>query len=72
MNKLIIDNRTDLSDHEVIQIIQEVIKIGRISNKNKQYCLGIVVELEGIKYAVNSYKNKNSDRFLIFETNYKT
>ena len=38
MNKLIIDNRTELTDLEAITLVGKVINQGRISNNGKQYC----------------------------------
>ena len=40
MNKLIIDNRTELTDFEAVTLVGKVIKQGRISNDGKQYCYG--------------------------------
>ena len=64
-NKLIIDNRTELSDLDAIDLVRAVINEGRISNNGKQYCSGIVVRIEGILYGVWTDLNKKSDRFVI-------
>jgi hypothetical protein len=65
MNKLIIDNRTELSDLVAIEIVKSVIELGRISNKEKQYCYGTTFNLEGKEYGVWTSLNKKSDRFVI-------
>jgi hypothetical protein len=65
MNKIIIDNRTELTDLETLCLVDIVIKQGRISNNGKQYCYVTVIKVEGIKYAIYTYLNKKSDRFVI-------
>lgn len=69
MNKLIIDNRTNLSDLKAIELITLVIKPGRISNNNKQYCYGTCFLIDNKTYNVWTDLNKKSDRFVI--TTYK-
>ena len=39
MNKLIIDNRTELTDLEAVTLVSKVIDQGRISNDGKQVLL---------------------------------
>ena len=65
MNKLIIDNRTELSDINVVTLVGKVINQGRISNDNKQYCYGTGVTIEDKEYMIWTYLNKKSDRFVI-------
>ena len=65
MNKLIIDNRADLSDYEALELVQEVILGGRISNDGKQYCYLSSIVIENKKYMVSTDLNKKSDRFVI-------
>lgn len=65
MNKLIIDNRTELTDLEAINLVSRVVKLGRISNYNKQYCYGIVITIENKEYIIWTHLNKKSDRFVI-------
>ena len=67
MNKLIIDNRTELTDLEAITLVSEVIKRGRISNDGKQYCYGTAISIEDKSYLVTTDLNKKSDRFVITE-----
>jgi len=69
MNKLIIDNRTDLSDLVAIEFVKSVIALGRISNDGKQYCYGTTFTLVGKQYRVFTDLNKKSDRFVITEMN---
>ncbi len=69
MGKIIIDNRTELSDIEAVTLVGKVIEQGRISNRGRQYCYLTVVEIENKKYAIYTDLNKKSDRFLIFNKN---
>jgi len=66
-NKLIIDNRTDLSDFEVLELISKVIKMGRISNNGKQYCYGTAINSFGKLYGIWTDLNEKSDRFVIMD-----
>jgi len=65
MNKLIIDNRTELTDYESLLLVSKVIEMGRVSNGGKQYCYGTAITIEGVEYMVVTNLNKNSDRFVI-------
>jgi len=67
MAKIIIDNRSDLTDLEAIKIVCDVIRYGRISNNNKQYCYLSMFMLDGSKYQVSTDLNKRSDRFVIIK-----
>lgn len=64
-NKLIIDNRTELSDLEALDLVRIVIKQGRISNDEKQYCYGTTISVNERFYGVWTDLNKKSDRFVI-------
>mgnify|MGYP006428919481 CR=1 FL=1 len=68
MNKLIIDNRTDLTDAECLPYVERVINRGRISNNNKQYCYATSFEKdkETILIVITDLNSK-SDRFTITE-----
>jgi len=65
MNKLIIDNRTELSDLDAIGIVAFVVQRGRISNDGKQYCYGSEILYNNNLYMVYTDLNKKSDRFII-------
>ena len=52
MNKLIIDNRTELTDLEAVTLVSRVIAQGRISNDGKQYCYGTGITIEDKKYMI--------------------
>ena len=66
MSKFIIENRTDISDLEVMEIISLIVEQGRVSSNNKQYCYCAVVKSKfGAQYTVWTDLNKKSDRFVI-------
>jgi hypothetical protein len=67
MNKLIIENRTDLSDFDSLMMIGSVIQEGRISNGDKQYCYFSTSKFNNKRYGISTNLNKNSDRFVITE-----
>jgi hypothetical protein len=65
MEKLIIENRTNLKMIEVMYYIEEVIKQGRISenHKGKQYCYCTWFEKSDI--VVYAQMNRKSDKLII-------
>ena len=65
MNKLIIDNRTELTDFEAVILVSKVINYGRISNNGKQYCYGTGITFKNKEYMIWTDLNKKSDRFVI-------
>lgn len=67
MNKLIIDNRTELSDLEAVTLVGEVIKAGRISKYGASYCFATRLVLDRKAYMVWTDLNKKSDKFTITE-----
>jgi hypothetical protein len=69
MNKIIIDNRTELTDLESTTLVCRVIELGRISNNDKQYCYGTSVTIGEVNYMVWTDLNKKSDRFVITKDN---
>jgi len=66
MDKLIIDNRTELSMEDIISCVLKVISSGKISktSKGEQYCF-LTKFSNGIQ--ISADKNKNSDRLIISE-----
>lgn len=65
MEKIIIDNRSDLDIHVCLNVVQSVINMGRISNDGKQYCYCSSFKYDGNDYMVSTDLNKKSDRFVI-------
>lgn len=66
MNKFIIENRTELSDLEMLNLVLVVVKGGKVSNNGKQYCYGTRITYDGNEYMVSSILNKKSERFVIW------
>lgn len=64
-NKLIIDNKTDLSEKESLELVYEVVKMGKISKNNTMFCYGSTIFKNGIEYGIWSNKNRRSDKFTI-------
>ena len=67
MNKMIIQNDTDITDLEALRMIIMVVKEGRISNKGnrKQYCFVTQVVMAENDYTIIADLNKKSDKFII-------
>ena len=62
MSRIIIENRSNVSDSEALDYVGIVIQQGRISNDNKQYCY-VTKFCDGI--TVSTDLNKASDRFVV-------
>ena len=62
MGRIIIDNRSSVSDSYVVGLVQKVIDQGRISNNDKQYCYGSRFPYIGV--VIFTDLNKCSDRFI--------
>lgn len=64
MEKIIIENRSKESLQDAILATLDLVKMGRISNNNTQYCY--VARCKN-KTVIFAYKNKKSDRFVIMD-----
>lgn len=69
MGRIIINNKSDLPDLEIVNRVYEVIKLGRISNDGKQYCYLCTFKKEDNEYQIASDLRKGSDSFTIHKTN---
>lgn len=70
MTRIIINNSSDASDLETLEMVKEVVLSGRVSNQGKQYCYLTVFQLASRDdktrhYSVASFLNKKSDVFVI-------
>lgn len=65
MNRIIINNKTDLSDYDSLQLVARVIGSGRISNFNKQYCFLTEFKLKDKTVKVFTDLRDKSDSFTI-------
>lgn len=65
--RIIIDNRSDLSDNEVFSILTNYyIKEGKQTNSGKQYTGVMLITHKGKRYVFTSILNKKSERILIY------
>ena len=67
MGKIIIDNRSSISDAAALNTVIRSIEAGRISNNGKQYCYVCVMETHEGTVQVASDLNKCSDKFTIVD-----
>ena len=67
MEKLIINNQSDLSMIDVMRLISEIISWGRISKEGKQYCYVTSNIINKAEYHIISDVNKKSDKFTIYK-----
>jgi hypothetical protein len=67
MNKLIIENKSDLSMIDVLELANKVLKLGRISNNDTQYCYLVSFEIQNNEYHIVSDLNKKSDKLTIYK-----
>jgi hypothetical protein len=66
-NKLILENRTDLPMEDFLEMAIKVIRLGRISNKGKQYCHLFAFTRSTGEYHVVSTFNKKSDTLILYK-----
>lgn len=65
MSKFIIENRTELPTETVLFLVQKVMDNGRICADNTQFVYVTTFIIKSETFAVSTFKNKNSDRFVI-------
>ena len=65
VKKIIIENKDGLSDKKALELVLSVIRQGRISNNNKQYCYVTSSKINHKTYVVTTSLNQKSDRFVI-------
>ena len=63
MNRLIINNKTNLSDLAVLGLVEKVVSAGRISNEGTQYCYATRIG----SYMIVTDRGKDRDSFFIYE-----
>jgi hypothetical protein len=71
MSKIIIKNNTDISDLYVMHLVGLVIKEGRISNNDKQYCYMTVFNIDEEEYHIVTDLRKCSDVFTFYKSSRK-
>lgn len=71
MDKIIVKNQTELSIIDVLELVKNVIKMGRVSNNDKQYCYLSVYEIDNIEYHIVTDLRQKSDVFTIYKATKK-
>ena len=71
MSKIIIENKHEtISDLLALECVMQVVADGKISGKGDkaQYCYHstFIIKSEGVKVEVSAYKNKASDKFVVY------
>jgi hypothetical protein len=72
MGRIIVNNRSDLTDMKAMELCMSVINLGRISNDNKQYCYLTSFDIEKSNYHVVTDLRKSSDSFIVYKSSYPT
>lgn len=67
MNKLILENRSDLDMFEFMQLAMSVVAEGRVSNDGKQYGYLTVFFMRESKYHIVSELNEKSDKLILYK-----
>ena len=68
MSKIIIHNNSSANDADILETVALIIKNGRVSNHNKQYCYLVSLPINGVDTHIVSDLNKHSDRFTAYDT----
>lgn len=69
-NRIIVENRSSVSDVDAMMMVRSVMQDGRVSNDGRQYCYATVFTFtaeDGAKRRVSvvAKQNKRSDRFVV-------
>jgi len=63
MGKIIVDNRSSLSDMIALRRVAQVVADGRISNNGRDYCYFTNFD----DCEIDSFRNAKSDRFVVWD-----
>ena len=67
MSRLIINNRTNVPMTDVLECVDTVIRLGRISRNNTQYCYLTSFDINGEEYHVVTDVRLRSDAFTFYK-----
>jgi hypothetical protein len=70
MGRIIINNKSELPDTVAMDLVMRVMKAGRISNNDKQYCYLTTFHLDSVQYDVATDLRKESDSFVVYYSPY--
>ncbi len=65
MNRIIINNRTNIGDIYSLELVKKVMEQGKISGEGKKYCYLTALSKSGRKFHVSVGNNKTTDSFFI-------
>jgi hypothetical protein len=66
-SKLILENRTELPLQDFLTLALEVVKMGRISNNDKQFCYLTSFTIDNEEYHIVSDLNDKSDKLTFYK-----
>jgi uncharacterized membrane-anchored protein len=69
MGRIIVNNKSDLTDFEAMGLVMSVMVLGRISNDDKQYCY-LTTFRDGAYHIVTDLRKK-SDSFTVYKVHTK-
>lgn len=69
MREIRIKYEEDISDHLAVQLIESVIRQGKISNEGKSYCFATSFNVNGFEYMVVANDKTKSEMFYITKEN---
>lgn len=67
MEKLILNNESDLDMVTFLEVARGIIEMGRISKDGKQYCYLISFIVSGVEYHIVSRRNEKSDTLALYK-----
>lgn len=67
MEKLILNNESDLDMVTFLEVARGIIEMGRISKDGQQYCYLISFIVSGVEYHIVSGRNKKSDTLTLYK-----
>lgn len=65
MSKIIIHVEDGIDEQKALGLVKDVVSMGRISNKGKQYCYATVCDTTDGKIVIWTKLNKSSDVFIL-------
>jgi len=66
MSRIIIDNQSDRDDWFALQLVRNVLKLGKISNDGTQHCYLSTFIADDKCYIVATMLNRKSEKFIVY------
>ena len=67
MGKIIVNNKSSVSDDDILLYVSVIVGQGRISNNGKQYCYLVAKKIAGVEVHIVSDLNAKSDKFTAYD-----